>query len=592
MCGYLGYISNNKFDEKFLEAANKRLICRGPDQKVSLQNNELNFDMPNKFAHFSFHRLSIIDLSNPSQPMLSNEFNTALMFNGEIYNHEELRSYLVKKGLKFKSNHSDSEVVLLGISRFGISFVEKLIGQFAISFLDNKSNKLYLVRDRLGQKPLFYSLLSNQILFSSNLKSINDLLSCEVSSESLNEYLNYGVVSSPNKNYQNIFKLKPGEILEYDIDTNSYKTHLYWKPEEFISNNTFEKSNFLDLFSNAVSIRQNADVPVANFLSGGIDSTAIVKSISLQNKQVNTFSIGFESDKYDESTWSNIVAQQYETNHLLKKIKTDIDLELINESIQIFDEPYSDPSTLPSYILSKEISKNYKVAISGDGGDELLGGYDRVYKSLKRKKFKILSGLLFKLYKPNFGTGTKIKINNENLATSYSSFFEDEKLMSLLKVNHVSKFNDKFIYYDCSEYKNLLIFDFKFFLSEMMLLKIDRTSMANSLEVRSPFVDHRLIELILSSKESYVDLKNPKKILKDYLSSDFNSDFLNRKKMGFVFDVSDWVYSNFIEIDKTFKEGTIVNSLNKNFLKSLSTYKSRMNANRIWKLYFLEKYLS
>ena len=276
----------------------------------------------------------------------------------------------------------------------------------------------------------------------------------------------------------------------------------------------------------------------------------------------------------------------------MKKIKTDIDLELINESIQIFDEPYSDPSTLPSYILSKEISKNYKVAISGDGGDELLGGYDRVYKSLKRKKFKILSGLLFKLYKPNFGTGTKIKINNENLATSYSSFFEDEKLMSLLKLNHVSKFNDKFIYYDCSEYKNLLIFDFKFFLSEMMLLKIDRTSMANSLEVRSPFVDHRLIELILSSKESYVDLKNPKKILKDYLSSDFNSDFLNRKKMGFVFDVSDWVYSNFIEIDKTFKEGTIVNSLNKNFLKSLSTYKSRMNANRIWKLYFLEKYLS
>ena len=153
--------------------------------------------------------------------MLSNEFNTALMFNGEIYNHEELRSYLVKKGLKFKSNHSDSEVVLLGISRFGISFVEKLIGQFAISFLDNKSNKLYLVRDRLGQKPLFYSSLRNQILFSSNLKSINDLLSCEVDSESLNEYLNYGVVFSPNTIYQNIFKLKPGEILEYDIDTNS-----------------------------------------------------------------------------------------------------------------------------------------------------------------------------------------------------------------------------------------------------------------------------------------------------------------------------------------------------------------------------------
>ena len=156
-----------------------------------------------------------------------------------------------------------------------------------------------------------------------------------VSSESLNEYLNYGVVSSPNTIYQNIFKLKPGEILEYDIDTNSYKTHLYWKPEEFISNNTFEKSNFFDLFSNSVSIRQNADVPVANFLSGGIDSTSIIKSIALQNKQVNTFSVGFESEKYDESNWSSTVAQKYETNHLLKKLKSDIDIDLVNESIQI-----------------------------------------------------------------------------------------------------------------------------------------------------------------------------------------------------------------------------------------------------------------
>lgn len=593
MCGYLGYISNNKFDEKFLEAANKRLICRGPDQTVSLQNNELNFNLINKFAHFTFHRLSIVDLSDlASQPMISNEFNTALMFNGEIYNHQELRSYLMKKGLKFQTNHSDSEVVLLGISMFGISFIEKLIGQFAISFLDNNSNKLYLVRDRLGQKPLFYSLLGNQILFSSNLKSINDLLSCEIDSESLNQYLNYGVVSSPNTIYQNIFKLKPGEILEYDIDTHQIKKNLYWQPENFVANNVFEKSNFFDLFSNAVSIRQNADVPVANFLSGGIDSTSIIKSISLQNKQVNTFSVGFESEKYDESNWSSIVAQKYETNHLLKKIKSDIDIDLVNESIQIFDEPYSDPSTLPSFILSKEISKNYKVAISGDGGDELLGGYDRIYKTLKRKKFKNISSVLFNLYNPKLGTGTKLKINNEDLATSYSSFFEDEKLLNLLKINQVSKFNNQFNYFDCSEYKNLLIFEFKFFLSEMMHLKIDRTSMANSLEVRSPFVDHRLIELILSSNESYVDLENPKKILKDYLSPDFQPDFLNRKKMGFVFDVSDWVFSNFPEIEKTFKDGKIVHSLNKNVLKSLSTIKSRMNSNRIWKLYFLEKYLS
>ena len=526
--------------------------------------------------------------------MLSNEFNTALMFNGEIYNHEELRSYLVKKGLKFKSNHSDSEVVLLGISRFGISFVEKLIGQFAISFLDNKSNKLYLVRDRLGQKPLFYSLLGNQILFSSNLKSINDLLSCEVASESLNEYLNYGVVSSPNTIYQNIFKLKPGEILEYDIDTNSYKTNLYWKPEEFISNNTFEKSNFFDLFSNAVSIRQNADVPVANFLSGGIDSTAIVKAIN-KNIPINSFSMNFENELYSEKKWSSNVSEKYKTIHIEKTLSNNLFDYDLYEIINSLDEPYADISYIPTYLLSKEISKSFKVALSGDGGDELFFGYTRSQKELNKKPnyfFGSLNNFLYNIYPGILGTGTLFSSNFYDIKKSYSAYFLDNKLKKLLNIKDFTNFEKNYFHNNQNKVKEISLLEYKFYLSEMMMLKIDRASMANSLEVRSPFVDHRLVELIMSSENSYLDSRNSKRLIKEYLKDDFSENFLNRAKMCFAYDIESWVFDNLGHIKETLLSGNVILGMNKNILSNLSIRKSRINAHRIWKLYLLENYLN
>ena len=327
--------------------------------------------------HFSFifNRLSIVDLGlNTSQPMVSKEFKTSLMFNGEIYNHQQLRKEMVNDDIKFYSDHSDTEVVLNGLSAYGLDFLDKMIGQFSIVFHTVKETH-YLIRDRLGQKPLFFKHDSNSIKFSSNLKSLIKLDSkFVVNKKSMNEYLKYNVVTAPNTIFEDTYKIEPGQYIIFDLKDKitKVKTKKYWKPDKFIGNDKFEEDKFFDLFGDAIKLRQIADVPLANFLSGGIDSTAIVKSLYDNNANINTFSIGFENQKYDESEYSREVSKKYKTNHSEKIMNINNLQTLVEESILAFDEPYCDPSTVPSFLITKEMSKQYKTSISGDGGDELL----------------------------------------------------------------------------------------------------------------------------------------------------------------------------------------------------------------------------
>ena len=263
------------------------------------------------------------------------------------------------------------------------------------------------------------------------------------------------------------------------------------------------------------------------------------------------------------------------------------------KSIKIFDEPYADPSTVPSYVLSREISKHYKVAISGDGGDELFGGYTRTMDMLDASnKISNVYSKLFLVYPAFLGTGTNLKKFDKSLEDSYSAYFEDIKLLKLLGV--ISKHNIKEYFPKNIEhrYKQMQVFEYKLYLYEQMMLKIDRTSMANSLEVRSPFVDHRLIEYIIEHSSDYVRKENPKQMLKNLLINDFDNDFINRNKMGFVFNLEHWVYNNINLINDTINSGNVVRNLNPNIVNQLSFIKSRINANRLWKLYFLEEYLN
>ena len=481
-------------------------------------------------------------------------------------------------------------VVLLGISYFGIEYISKLVGQFSILFFNLNTMEVFLIRDRTGQKPLFYCIENNTLLVGSNLKSVSKLSKNKsLDLESLNTYLSLGVVPSPKTVFRNIHKVKPGEVISLNlgpekITKNNFQ---YWSIDNFIDYKTFNEEEFYDLLDDAVKIRTNADVDVANFLSGGIDSTSIVKIQSNNHIQTNTFSVGFSDKKYDERKWFNEVADKYKTNHAVTNIKGTFSNDDVIKSIKIFDEPYADPSTVPSYVLSREISKHYKVAISGDGGDELFGGYTRTMDMLDASnKISNVYSKLFLVYPAFLGTGTNLKKFDKSLEDSYSAYFEDIKLLKLLGV--ISKHNIKEYFPKNIEhrYKQMQVFEYKLYLYEQMMLKIDRTSMANSLEVRSPFVDHRLIEYIIEHSSDYVRKENPKQMLKNLLINDFDNDFINRNKMGFVFNLEHWVYNNINLINDTINSGNVVRNLNPNIVNQLSFIKSRINANRLWKLYF------
>lgn len=592
MCGFVGKITFSEINKELLEESNKYLICRGPDS-----TNFHHFSDKNLNISLAFNRLKIVDLSDKAnQPMHLNDNSASIVFNGEIFNHKQLREELKNKGINFTTTNSDTEVLLNGIKYYGIDFVNKLRGHFAFCYFDQKIKKAYLVSDRLNQKPLYYTFSKKSLTFSSNLKSlVKNLNTYKLDNQYIYEYLNYGIVASPNTIFENIKKLQPAQIIEIDYSNDfiSNTSHIYWEPQNYIESKVFDENLFFEKFDEAVMLRTEADVPVANFLSGGIDSTSIIKNMHDKNYEVNSFSVVFNEKKYSEQKWSRVVSKKYSTNHKEVNASIDFDEEKISNALQSLDEPYSDPSVIPSYLISKEISNYFKVAISGDGGDELLGGYKRVEVALKNKN--IFSQFLSKgygLYPSFLGTGNFFLSKSKDLNLSYESFFKDEKLFNLLKLQENAVKNKVNLEKDIDQYKAILLQDYKYYLPEMMMFKIDRTSMANSLEIRSPFVDHKLIEYVLSTQLGKNNETRNKAVLKRYLLKDFSKEFVNRKKQGFVFDLENWVFSNLSYINDYLTSGSYFQNFPRNTIKLLSIYKSRINANRIWRLFVLEHYLA
>ena len=592
MCGFIGKISKSGIDNTQLEKANNNLICRGPDstQRFSTLENNLNFSL-------IFNRLKIVDLSDKAnQPMHLEDQTASIVFNGEIYNHKQLRKELESSGVKFTTNNSDTEVLLKGFKFFGKDFISKIRGQFAFCYIDYNLQTATLVSDRLNQKPLYYSIDDSSLIFSSNLRSLVALTkSFNLNDDYIIEYLLYGITSSPATIFEKIKKLEPAQIIEISLNGKSFnsKSNNYWNPENFVDTKQFNQDEFFDKFNDSVEIRAKADVSVAYFLSGGIDSTSIIKNRHDKGEEVNSFSVIFDEKKYSEEKWSREVAKKYSTNHMEINASSNLSTINIEAALNSLDEPYSDPSVFPSYLIADQISDYYKVAISGDGGDELLGGYKRSSITLNKKNvFSQLSSYGYKIYPPFLGTGNFFLSKSKNINTAYQSFFKDEKLLKLLKLS--DKNIKKIINLDknIDPYKAMLLQDYKYYLPEMMMYKVDRTSMANSLEIRSPFVDHHLVEYVLSTSLHENNLNINKNLLKNYLLPDFSEDFVNREKKGFVFDVENWVYNNLDYITEFLNEGIYFTKLPKNTLRQLSFYKTRINANRIWRLFVLEYYFS
>ncbi len=591
MCGICGEVDFNQN----VRADNIRKMCevlahRGPDDEgivLFKKNNILEFKrpIPEKFNESGFiaglghRRLSIIDLSEMGHQPMSNEDGTIwIVYNGEIYNFQELRLYLEKKGHNFKSK-SDTEVILHGYEEWGIDCLHKLRGMFSFGIWDIRRKQLFLARDRLGKKPLVYYYKNGHLVFASEIKAIlqDQKVERKLNDSALHYYLTYQYVPSPDTIFYHINKLPPAHYLLYDSNEN-IKIERYWK---LSFNSDYRNSFDLDEFKEqirtnleeSVKIRLISDVPLGAFLSGGIDSSLIVGIMSkLNGKPVKTFSIGFEEEDFDEINYSRIVSNHFKTEHHEFIVKPNA-IEILPKLVWYYNEPFADSSAIPTYYVSKMTKDYVKVVLTGDAGDENFAGYYRYLRSKYVLWFtnlpeKLRRDLLPKLFRIlSHSPWRKMTFNRiadfietlsyhqgENYAEQIKIFNNKEKEILYTKefLNHVENINP--IDYLIQKYEEadgddllekLLYLDINTYLPEDLLVKIDIASMANSLEARIPFLDHKFMELIAAIPSKFkLKGRKTKYILKEAFKDFLPDVIINRKKMGFGVPISKWFRKN------------------------------------------------
>ena len=556
MCGYYCIVSSDQIN---LDASIKSLDLishRGPDSQKYFLNDQRSVFM-------GFNRLSILDLrSEADQPMIDEESQRIIMFNGEIYNHNEVRKFLIEKKYTFKTT-SDTEVILKAYDFWKEDLLERLEGMFSFVIHDPIENNIFFARDRAGEKPLFYLHNKKSFYICSEIKPIHkDSGKKDLSIDGLNHFFENGFTSKDISMIDGIKKLKPGHQAMLNINTLKLDIKRYWNLEEQIikplKNIKKQNNYYIDklelLLGNAVKKQLIADVPVGMMLSGGVDSSLIVATASKYFNQLNTFTVTFpDLQKYDESKHAQLIAKHFNTNHV--ELNADeVEPEILYKLVKHFDEPMVDSSMIPTYLLSKEIRKHCKVALGGDGADELFGGYSHYnrYNFLgKIQKFipyplrdSIVKSALSLLPKNIRGHKTlelfgkrldKLEFNNANL-------FDYKKRDKLFKDNALLKktiLEKKIISTDLV--RSVTFEDYNNYLSEDILVKVDRASMACSLEVRSPFLDSEITKFAFHEVPSNLKVyKNQRKILPKMLAKKIlPKKFDYKRKQGFGFPVNE-----------------------------------------------------
>jgi asparagine synthase (glutamine-hydrolysing) len=371
MCGICGfYQSALKADKADLKSMNNQIIHRGPDDDGYYFNGRVGL---------AARRLSIIDLNTGHQPLTSHSKMNWITYNGEVYNFKELGEELKARGYKFRTS-TDTEVIVNLYEEFGLDFVKKLRGMFAIGIYDIKRNKLILIRDRIGIKPLYYSFQpeNKTLIFASEIKSILKYpgIKKELNNNALDLFLTLEYIPAPFSIFKNINKLQAGHILIYENGNIQIKKYWEIKKGKLKGNFNELKEQFLELLNESVKMRMISDVPLGAFLSGGIDSSAITSVMSsISENRIKTFSIGFEEKSYSELKYSKIVSEKFNTDHYTKSLSPNIN-ELVLLLSNFFDEPLGDFSNFPTYLVSKTAREKVTVVLSGDGGDEIFGGYE------------------------------------------------------------------------------------------------------------------------------------------------------------------------------------------------------------------------
>lgn len=609
MCGIAGFISDNRFLEPSqFSASLHTLITRGPDFLGQYSD-------PKKGVWLGHSRLAILDLSESgNQPMETENGQYVLVFNGEIYNYREIKQELLSYGVTFRSN-SDTEVVLRAWEKWGESCLTQLKGMFAFCIWDNQDETAYLVRDRAGEKPLYYQLDNKELIFGSE-QSVFAHLSTKapvLSYKGLIDYLNYGYTLGANCLLDGVKKLLPGHYLKWRKGDDVGQVSIFYTlPKNHIEN--FNMKLTLDELDRSLeSVIQDqlvADVPVGLLLSGGLDSSLIAAYASKIHPEIESFTVVFpDFKKNDESGYARDISTRFGTNH--RTVEADhVDLDGFIHTIENCESPVSDPAFYPTFLLSKEIRKYCKVALSGDGADEIFGGYERyqdwINLKLKSESFPpFVSKAAIMLAENVLPIGFRGRQKLLQLRTDFTHelpaipvLFQDFELRGLLKPDFYKSDGLRF---KLPEYKDgdyvdaILRHDFSTFLSENILTKVDRSSMMCSLEIRAPFLDQRILDLVFGKvpSDKKVNSVERKIMLKELARRKLPENYNFHRKQGFVPPIEKWFQNK--DWDAFIKQillgkGSIFNPVAIEKLIS-GQEKGRFNKRRIYSLLVLQIYL-
>ncbi len=561
MCGICGICASGNSDGielRTLEAMSDALSHRGPD------GNGLFLKSCVALGH---RRLSIIDLAGGGQPMSNDDGSLTVVFNGEIYNYVELRRDLCSRGRQFRTD-SDTEVLLHLYEESGDKCLAALNGMFAFALWDGRRRRLFAARDRMGEKPLYYCVRNGKLLFASELKSLMQYPGFEPSLDatSLDEYLAFGYVPAPHTIFKDVHKLPAAHALVWEH--GGLRTYRYWEPAVPPADRLTEQEYVDELkrrLEASVQIRLRSDVPLGAFLSGGIDSSAIVALASMQHAEsLETFSVGFDFQEFDESPYARAVAERYRTRHHQITV-SDLDVSIFGELVQHFDEPFADPSAIPTYYVAREAKRFVTVCLSGDGGDELFAGYDRYHEpALERLLGRAPRSLRRHLLEPLAGAWPE-RMRGKGLleraaaigAERYQrhvGIFDPPSRQRLLRQTAQrdsragnGAFERFFNENGRDEVAIRQLTDQLTYLPEDVLVKVDRTSMKSALEVRVPFLDHTVVEWV-NAMPTDMKLRGgcSKYILKRMLHDLLPADILQRPKRGFGIPIRNWLRGDLV----------------------------------------------
>ncbi|HXU26073.1 MAG TPA: asparagine synthase (glutamine-hydrolyzing) [Bacteroidia bacterium] len=617
MCGIAGIVSSNVAKDKAnaaLQRMNNAIAHRGPDAEGVWDDN---------YAYLGHRRLSIIDLSDSgTQPLHSYDNRYVIIYNGELYNYKELRLQLQRaiQGTQeqpyFFKTQTDTEVVLAAYMRWGADCLQRFNGMFAFAIYDKQEKNIFIARDRMGIKPLYYAFQNDTLVFASELRAVlqSNLVDKKVNQDTLVDYLQYQTVHAPNTIVNEVKMLLPGYYLT-NVN-NEVKTQVYWQLEKNINYASIGKSyeeickDVRTLFYEAVERRLVADVPFGAFLSGGIDSSAIVGAMSkISTQQVKTFSVVFNESEFSEAYYARIVAEKFKTDHHEIKLNPQDFLNQLPEALNAMDHPSGDgPNT---YIVSKA-TKNAGItmALSGLGSDEIFCGYDIFKRSYKLEQqwwlnfvprlLRITGAAALTSFNKNIASQKLAQIlSKPQVSFNYAyplsrQVLLDKQVKQLLRrddlpMNSVYRFL-RLLNFDDKNHRlsKYSIAEISTYMQNVLLRDTDQMSMASALEVRVPFLDYKLVEYVLGVTDKHKYPHTPKKLLTDSLQDLLPAEIINRKKMGFVLPWQLWMKNElkqFCEENLAHLEGmgfnqNAVNNLWKSFLKG----DPQITWSRIWPL--------